>query len=69
MLWDWIGISDNAIIENDIDDAVKVIKRKRCRYYNRGYKNKCHFVHSNKIYIIYLNNWVCNERTAVIDIQ
>ena len=56
------------IIEKDSDDAVKVIKRKRCRYFNRGfckYKNKCRFVHPNKICIIYLKNQTCNEKSCI----
>lgn len=43
--------AQNDIIEKGNDDRENV-KRKRCRYYNRGFckfKNKCRFVHSDKI--------------------
>ena len=69
------GISDKEnekepqsdITEKESDDAVQVMKRKICRYSNRGfckYSNKCHFVHPNKICIIYLKNQTCNEKSC-----
>ena len=60
--------TESDTIEKEVsDDDVKTTKRKRCRYFNRGfckYKNKCRFVHPNKICNIYLKNQTCNEKSC-----
>ena len=56
--------AQNDIIEKGNDDRENV-KRKRCRYYNRGFckfKNKCRFVHSDKICNIYLETQMCTQK-------
>ena len=63
-----VNETDSDTIEKEVsDDDVKTIKGKRCRYFNRGfckYKNKCRFVHPNKICNIYLKNQTCNEKSC-----
>ena len=54
------------VIEEVVSDhTTEIKKRKRCRYYNRGfckYKNKCRFAHPTKICTIYEETGNCGDQ-------